>query len=115
MKNNYLKIYLNFLDLEIPNIIQIVGGLSLVNFLLHNIYYSIPIILVITYLIDRYLLAQFHEFTKNQFSNSNVKLNQENIDIEEFRLRFRKFLRLTSVVFCVISTLFALGVTVFHS
>jgi len=111
--NKQRELYYKFLDLEIPNFIQILGGLSLVSFLLNNIYFTIPIILGITYLFDRYLLAKFFEFAKDQVCDPHSDMNREKIDVNEFRLHFKKVVPLTSAIFLIISVLLAVSIKFF--
>ena len=112
--NKQRELYYKFLDLEIPNFIQILAGLSLVSFLLNNIYFSIPIIILgITYLFDRYLLAKFFEFAKDQVCDPHSDMNREKIDVNEFRLHFKKVVPLTSAIFLIISVLLAVSIKFF--
>lgn len=111
MKSEYRKLYFKFLDLEIPNFIQILGVVSLLGFLFKNIYFSIFAILIASFLFDRYLLARFFEFVKAQVCDPHSELNRLKIDDDKFCNHYKKLVPLTSISFLLLASLIAVGIT----
>lgn len=111
MKSEYRKLYIKFLDLEIPNFVQILGVVSLLSFLLKNIYLSIPVVLVASFLFDRYLIARFFEFVKAQICDPHSELNRLKMDDDKFSSHYEKLVPWTSVLFLVLASLIAFGIS----
>lgn len=111
MNREYRKLYIKFIDLEIPNFLQILGVLSLISFLLKNIYLSIFAISIASLLFDRYMSAKFFEFVKTQICDPHSELNRWNIDDEKFQNHYGKFIFLSSLLFFSAASLVAWGIS----
>ncbi len=107
--NDHIKLYLKFLDIEIPNFIQILGIVSLFSYLSKNLYFSFVIILVTSYLFDRYLLAKFFEFMKNQICDPHSEVNRKKLNDEGLFSTNRKLIPATSIIFFLAASLIAMS------
>ena len=102
MKNKYKELYIKFIYSEIPNFIQILGVLSLFNFLLNNKYLSLVSIFIISLLFEKYLIVKYLDFIKVQIFDSHSEFNTEEIDVNTIVSHQKKYILVTQLIFYIV-------------
>ncbi len=75
------KYYLEFIYLEIPNIIQIIGLLSFFNYLSNNLFLNLISGYFIVHLLGKYIETKINIFFRELILNSESKLYKDKLDI----------------------------------
>lgn len=107
--NKLLKIYLEFLYLEIPNIIQVLGAISLFSLIIKDIRFAVILASASSLLFIKYFLTKFLFYLINQqtdpYSNINL-LKIEEIKFDDFKI----YLAISSVGFFMISLVIIMNI-----
>ncbi|MFA6602752.1 MAG: hypothetical protein WCT01_03015 [Candidatus Shapirobacteria bacterium] len=110
-KNDYLKVYMDFLVSEIPNIIQIISSFSLIVFIIpRKATFIIVALALVIILINSYLGHRFYEFEKSQILEKYSILNLKKLDDKTMLNKHENYLLITTFFLGAISALIGFSI-----
>ncbi len=98
--NRYFNYYINFLILEIPNILQILTLVGFFSLLIKNDIMYFLLILFLSTLFSQYLNAKFFEYIKKDTTNYLSVFERNNFNIGEYK--HFKYVFITTILFQII-------------
>lgn len=95
---SFYKFYLDFLQLEIPNLLQIFTLISLLSIMSKQLYVRVFFIVLINFLIQLYASEKIMEYLKQEMLNPLSRLYITKVNFTKQSLHWKKEMTISSIV-----------------